>query len=178
LESAQRILVENNIDPHGHFFCLCPGSVNSEAKRWPAVNFARLADLLIEQGHAVVLMGSPGERELVDGIIRLMRGSAVNLAGKTGLIDSMAVMNLSTTVISNDTGSAHLAVAASAPVLTIFGPTIPGATAPYGKRAHIIQGKAGCAPCRNFRCPINGHPCMNSITPEAVLAAVERIVET
>ncbi|MBI5249874.1 MAG: lipopolysaccharide heptosyltransferase II [Desulfomonile tiedjei] len=178
LKRAGRILAENGLNPGRSFFCLCPGSVNSEAKRWPAENFAGLADLLIKRGAAVVFLGAPGEKVLVDGIIARMRGEAINLAGRTGMTDSLAVMNLSDMVISNDTGSAHLAVAAAACVLTIFGPTIPGATAPYGKRAHIIQGNAECAPCRNFRCPISNHPCMKSITPESVLASVDKIFDT
>ena len=178
LTNAQRILAEDNVNPDKSFFCLCPGSVNSEAKRWPAENFASLADLLIQRAVDVVFMGAPNEKELVNSIIAQMDGRAINLAGKAGMIDSMAVMNLSDMVISNDTGSAHLAVAASAPVLTIFGPTIPGATAPFGKRAHIIRGRADCAPCRNFRCPVPNHPCMKSITPEAVLETVDKIFET
>lgn len=173
LETARRILADNGMGHCRSFFCLCPGSVNSEAKRWPVQNLARLADLLIQRGVGVVFLGAPGERGLVDGIIGLMRGDAVNLAGRTGMVESMAVMNLSDMVVSNDTGSAHLAVAASARVLTIFGPTIPGATAPYGNRAHFVQGRADCAPCRNFRCPLSDHPCMTSITPEFVLGKID-----
>jgi heptosyltransferase II len=162
----------------GPFFCLCPGSVNSEAKRWPAESFAKLADILCDSfGTQVAFLGAPQERGLVDGIIRTMKtGTAANMAGRADMITSMGIMNLSRLVISNDTGSAHMAVAASASVLTIFGPTIPGATAPYGPSANIIEGKAPCAPCRHFRCPQPGHACMRSIEPEAVFLKTRDIL--
>jgi heptosyltransferase-2 len=125
----------------------------------------------------VLFLGAPGESDLINGIISMMRRSgAVNLAGKAKMDVSMALMHLSRLVVSNDTGSAHLAVAASAAVLTIFGPTIADATAPYGPNAHIIQGVAPCAPCRHFRCPVQGHPCMTSLTPEAVLKKIGEII--
>ena len=157
--------------------CLCPGSVNSEAKRWPGENFARLADLLTDRmGAQVVFLGSPQEKALVEGIMSMIRNSsAVHLVG-SDMMTSMAVMKQSELVISNDTGSAHLAVASCARVLTIFGPTNPGATAPYGADTHIIQGNAPCAPCRHFRCPFKDHPCMRSVDPEAVLGKAEEIV--
>jgi len=176
---AGHLLSATDMDLHRPFFCLCPGSVNSEAKRWPGDHFARLAELLVDREDAqVVFLGSPKERGLVEEIISLMRTpTAVNLAGKADMVSSMAVMNRSKMVISNDTGSAHLAVAAAAPVLTIFGPTSPGATAPFGPNAHIIQGKADCAPCRHFVCPKSGHRCMRSIEPEAVLRKIEEIAK-
>jgi len=160
------------------FFVLCPGSVNSEAKRWPADCFARLSDLIEEMmGCQVVFAGASGEQALIDQILSLTRHStAINLAGKADLLDSLAVMSLSHGVISNDTGSAHLAVAAGSRVLTIFGPTIAGATAPYGPGADIIQGAASCAPCRHYRCPVEGHPCMRSVEPESVLAKIEELL--
>jgi heptosyltransferase-2 len=171
-EEALALLSSHGIGQSGDFFCLCPGSVNSEAKRWPRQNFASLADRLHERGQ-VVFLGAPGERGVVDDIIGEMQFPAVNLAGRSSILHSMAIMNLSRFVISNDTGSAHLAVASSAHVLTVFGPTIPGATAPYGEKAHIVQGSAECAPCRHFTCPHQDHPCMNSITPENVFRKLE-----
>jgi len=174
---AKDLLAAEGIDCQRPFFALCPGSVNSEAKRWPADCFARLADLIVSvQGTQAVFLGAPGEGGLVQDIISMMtRGSAANLAGKSGMIESMAVMSMSDMVISNDTGSAHLAVAASAKVLTIFGPTIPGATAPFGPGAHVIQGEAPCAPCRHFRCPKPGHPCMRNLSPDAVFEKIREL---
>lgn len=150
--------------------CLCPGSVNSHAKRWPPDLFTTLADLLIRELDAlVVFMGAPSERDLINSIIdKMSQDNTLNLAGQSDLDQSLGIMNLSSLVISNDTGSAHLAVAASAKVLTIFGPTIPGATAPFGRNAQIINGISQCSPCRHFECPFPDHPCMRSITPESV----------
>lgn len=174
---AKDLLAAEDIDSRRPFLALCPGSVNSEAKRWPADCFAGLADLIVGvHGAQVVFLGAPGEAGLVRDIISMMtRGSAANFAGKSGMIESMAIMSMSDMVISNDTGSAHLAVAASAEVLTIFGPTVPGATAPYGPGAHVIQGEAPCAPCRHFRCPKPGHPCMRDLSPDAVFAKITEL---
>lgn len=178
VERARDLLTASGVDLKGRFVCLCPGSVNSEAKRWPQDSFTRLADLLVERhGMQAVFLGAPQEKGLVAGIIASMsRRGGVNLAGRADMIASMAVMKQSSLVISNDTGSAHLAVGASAKVLTIFGPTIPGATAPFGPDAHLIQGVADCAPCRHFRCPKPDHPCMRTTSPEAVLGKAEEIL--
>lgn len=178
LKRARDLMAAEGIDTDRPVFALCPGSVNSEAKRWPADYFAELADLLGERmGGETVLLGAPGEADLIEDVRGLMRSSrAAGLAGKTDMITSMAVMNLSRAVISNDTGSAHLAAAASATVLTIFGPTSAGATAPFSPHAHVIEGSAPCAPCRHFRCPEPDHPCMRSIEPLAVFRRVGEIL--
>jgi len=178
LARARDLLVAEGADLGRSVFTLCPGSVNSEAKRWPSDLFARLADLVTPRlDGLVVFLGAPGERGLVESIQAMMttKGS-INLTGKADIVTSMSVMHLSRLVVSNDTGSAHLAVAASAKSLTLFGPTIPGATAPFGPNAYIIEGDASCAPCRHFQCPVEGYPCMRSITPEAVVARVEEIL--
>jgi heptosyltransferase II len=175
LQRARQLLAHLGQDRP--IFCLCPGSVNSEAKRWPADYFARLADLLCARlGSAVVFLGAREERALIDGIIgQMQEHGAMNLAGQTDLIGSMAIMRVSHMVVSNDTGSAHMAVAAGSTVLTVFGPTSVGATAPYGPTAFTVQGEALCAPCRHFRCPVPGHPCMRSLAPEDVLRKIVEI---
>jgi heptosyltransferase-2 len=178
LAKARGLLLAQGADIERPIFSLCPGSVNSEAKRWPEEDFARLADLLAETMNAqIVYLAADHERPLVERIQEATkRPGSANLAGRADMVTSMAIMNLSRMVISNDTGSAHLAVAASARVLTLFGPTSAGATAPYGPDAHVIEGSAACAPCRHFRCPLPDHPCMRSIGPEIVLKEVQEIL--
>ena len=176
LEKSSALQAKHGLRAESDIFCLCPGSVNSEAKRWPVDSFAALADMIVERLGSALFLGAPGERALVDSIIGQMKRKAVNLAGEADLRTSMGIMRRSRLVISNDTGSAHLAVAASAKALTIFGPTIPGATAPYGVDAHVIQGAAPCAPCRHFRCPKPEHLCMRSISPTQAFAKIEEIL--
>jgi len=160
------------------WFCLCPGSANSEAKRWPPDYFSRLADTLSGKLHAqVIFCGAPSEASLIDRIISMQKQSgAINLAGKTDMLGMICAMSLAQMVVSNDTGSAHLAAAASSTVLTLFGPTSPGATAPLGATSHTIQGIASCAPCRHFRCPRAGHPCMRDLTPRMVFDKIESLL--
>lgn len=176
IATARDMLLSGNLNLNRPVFCLCPGSVNSDAKRWPADYFAELADLLMQADGQVVFLGASQEYELIETIRSLMqnRGS-VNLAGTADMTTAMAVMSLAAAVISNDTGSAHLATAARALTLTIFGPTSPGATAPYGPRSYTIQGDATCAPCRHFECPLPAQPCMRSIKPSSVYRKVQEI---
>ncbi len=175
---ARDIILESGADPKTPFVCLCPGSVNSEAKRWPREHYAVLADILIERaGLQIIFLGATQEADLIDSIIgEMMKGPAFNLAAKSSIVSSLGIMNMSSLVISNDTGSAHLAVAAGAKCLTIFGPTIAGATAPFGNRTFIIQGKAECAPCNDHNCRFHGHPCMKGLSPEPVSRKALEIV--
>lgn len=157
------------------WFCLCPGSANSEAKRWPGDYFARLADILNKRLDAqIIFCGAPSEVALIDNIMSLQKHSgSINLAGRTDMIGMMRVMSLAQIVVSNDTGSAHLAAAASAKVLTLFGPTSPGATAPLGTSSYTMQGTAPCAPCTHFKCPKSEHPCMRGLTPTMVFNRID-----
>jgi heptosyltransferase-2 len=177
-KEGNRILASMGIGADDPFFCLCPGSVNSEAKRWPAEYFAKLADIISEEMHAkTVFVGSPSEKSFINSIVDKMKyNSGINIAGSSNLAQSMSIMSKSRFVVSNDTGSAHIAVAAGAKILTIFGPTIAGATAPYGPDAHIISGEAPCTPCRHYTCPVPGHPCMSRIDPESVMARVLELI--
>jgi heptosyltransferase-2 len=179
MESARAVMLSGNFDLNRPIFCLCPGSVNSDAKRWPGDYFAELADLLIENGGQVVFLGARQEHDLIETIQSLMqnRGS-MNLTRTSDMITAMAVMNLADMVISNDTGSAHLAAAAGASVLTIFGPTSPGATAPYGSRSYTIRGEAPCAPCRHFKCPLETQLCMRNIKPTSVFRRIQSIADS
>src|SRR5205807_8190751 len=62
---------------------LCPGSVNSRAKRWPAERYAELADELIESGANVALIGSPGELDVSKSVLAQCKHSPLLLTGKT-----------------------------------------------------------------------------------------------
>jgi ADP-heptose:LPS heptosyltransferase len=77
-------------------------------------------------------------------------------------------------VVAGNTGPAHLAAAVGTPVVSLFAPVVPAARwAPYGVPTVLLgdQG-APCAGTRARECPVPGHPCLASVTPETVVGAV------
>jgi ADP-heptose:LPS heptosyltransferase len=77
-------------------------------------------------------------------------------------------------VVAPNTGAAHLAAAVGTPVVSLFAPVVPVARwAPYGVPSVVLgdQG-ARCAGTRARRCPVPGHPCLDTVDPCEVAAAV------
>jgi ADP-heptose:LPS heptosyltransferase len=80
--------------------------------------------------------------------------------------------------VAANTGPAHLAAAVGTPVVSLFAPVVPAVRwAPYGVR-HVLLGDqhAACRGTRARECPIAGHPCLSSVDPADVVAAVEEVM--
>jgi heptosyltransferase-2 len=146
---------------------ICPGSVNSRAKRWPAEAYAALADRLIESRRRVLLIGSREEAEVSKEVMSRMRYEPVVLTGKTTLDQVTAVLATVDLIVTNDTGPAHIGAALDRPTLVIFGPTNPLTTRPFSPAAEILRHPPECAPCMLRDCPID-HRCMTAITVDEV----------
>jgi heptosyltransferase-2 len=146
---------------------LCPGSINSRAKRWPAEAYAALADRLIDSRRQVLLIGSRDELDVTREVTSRMKQSPIVLTGKTSLDQITAVLSAVDLVVTNDTGPAHIAAALGRPTLVIFGPTNPLTTRPFAPEAEILRHPPDCAPCMLRDCPID-HRCMTAITVDEV----------
>jgi len=146
---------------------LCPGSINSRAKRWPAEAYAALGDRLIDSRRQVLLIGSADEADVTHEVTNRMRRKPTVLTGKTSLDQITAVLSLVDLVVTNDTGPAHIAAALGRPTLVIFGPTNPLTTRPFAPEAEILRHPPDCAPCMLRDCPID-HRCMTAITVDEV----------
>jgi lipopolysaccharide heptosyltransferase II len=146
---------------------LCPGSINSRAKRWSAESYAALADRLIESQRQVLLIGSPDEIDVTNEVTSRMQHRPIVLTGKTSLDQITAVLSLVDLVVTNDTGPAHIAAALGRPTLVIFGPTNPLTTRPFSLEAEVLRHPPDCAPCMLRDCPID-HRCMTAITVDEV----------
>lgn len=153
-----------NIDDGNPLIALCPGSINSRAKRWPAERYGALADDLIDELSAeVLLVGSRSETEVSLEVTRCMRNKPVLLTGETDLAQLVAVLSLVDLLVTNDTGPAHIASALGRPTVVIFGPTNPLTTRPFSPFGEIVREPPDCAPCMLRDCPID-HRCMTAIT--------------
>jgi heptosyltransferase-2 len=155
---------------------LCPGSINSRAKRWPAERYAALADSLIDELDAeVLLIGSPEELEVSQEVSRRMRNKPIIMTAKTTLAEVAAILSRVDLLVTNDTGPAHIASGLGRPTLVIFGPTNPLTTRPFSPVAEIVRHPPDCAPCMLRDCPID-HRCMTAISPQHVFERVRLLL--
>jgi heptosyltransferase-2 len=165
---ARDFLSTRGIKGTGPLVALCPGSINSRAKRWPTERYAALGDRLIDElGAEVVVVGSNAEAEVSLEVSRQMRNRPVMLSGQTDLAELVATLGLVDLLVTNDTGPAHIASALGRPTLVIFGPTNPLTTRPFSPFGEIVREPPDCAPCMLRDCPID-HRCMTAITPDHV----------
>lgn len=164
-----------NLNTGRMIVALCPGSINSRAKRWPAERFAALGDLLIESQTQVLLLGSPEELDVSLEVASLMRHKPLVLTGKTSLAQAVEILTAVDLLITNDTGPAHIAAALGRPTLVIFGPTNPVTTRPFSPLAELVRHPPDCAPCMLRDCPID-HRCMTAISPEDVFARAQAML--
>ncbi|MFE4078846.1 glycosyltransferase family 9 protein [Paenarthrobacter sp. YIM B13468] len=158
----------------GPYIVVHPGSA-APARAWPVLHHAATVELLEAYGHQVVVTGGPGETSLTATVAG---PSAHNLGGTTDLRTLAAVLAGAAVVVTGNTGPAHLAAAVGTPVVCLFSPVVPAIRwAPYGVPMELLGDQE--AACRNTRariCPVPGHPCLSSVTPEQVLEAVERLL--
>ncbi|MDR0882433.1 MAG: lipopolysaccharide heptosyltransferase II [Candidatus Adiutrix sp.] len=150
---------------------LAPGAAFGSAKRWPVRNFAAAAEIILKtQPSGTVILGSRGEIPVAGELAKLLPGPVLNLAGRTSLAISMAVMARGKLLLTNDSGLMHLGGALNVPLVAVFGPTNPRATAPLG-RSRIIRSRAACAPCLKRECPLERQVCFDQVTPELAARA-------
>ena len=164
---AEELLRAYGVQATEPVVALCPGSINSRAKRWPAEAYAALGDRLIDSRRQVLLIGSADEADVTHEVTNRMRRKPTVLTGKTSLDQITAVLSLVDLVVTNDTGPAHIAAALGRPTLVIFGPTNPLTTRPFAPEAEILRHPPDCAPCMLRDCPID-HRCMTAITVDEV----------
>jgi len=153
-----------------------PGATYGSAKRWYPDRFAAVADALsAEWGAKVVVVGSTAEAPLADEIEAATLTPPVNLAGKTAVREMMALLSLSSFLLTNDSGPMHIGAALGVPLVAIFGPTDWRRTSPWTDRARIVRVEIDCSPCKRRVCD-RGHECMLGVTPDMVIAAAKELL--
>jgi lipopolysaccharide heptosyltransferase II len=140
-------------------------------KRWNNEGYAEVAKWAARELDArVVMIGSASESVHADEIAALSGVPIVNWCGKTGLKELQWIISKCAAIISNDTGTMHLAGALGTQVLALFGPTSAASFKPPGENNRIIQGHAPCSPCYPHpTCDLSSCLAMNNIAPPQVI---------
>lgn len=157
------------------YVVLFPGASIPE-RRWPLAAFRELARRLTASGRRVVVVGGRGDAVVATAIAD---GVALDLAGRTSLPQTAAILDGADLLVSGDSGMLHLAVALGIPTVSLFGPGIAPKWAPQGARHVVINHHLPCSPCTCWgqtpSCSRQGL-CISGITVEEVLSAISKLI--
>ena len=151
---------------------LCPGAEYGPAKRWLPERFIETAAAVSAKTNAHwVLFGTDKDRAVGELIATALGPHCTNRIAKTSLdelIDELAQCRL---LLTNDTGTMHLAALLRVPTVAIFGSTEPLLTGPMGENNTVIRRHVECSPCFLRECPIDFR-CMREVSVQSVVDAV------
>jgi ADP-heptose:LPS heptosyltransferase len=157
-------------------------------KQWEVARFAAVGRRLQEEQHATVLVtGSATDQPLAAALARGLRDRPIDLTGKLGVVETMAVIAGVDLFLSPDTGPMHMAAAVGTPSVSVFGPSDPqryfsGGSGAPGTRHVVVRHDLWCAPCNLIRRPpaecAGPEPpeCLREVGAAAVYAAAARLL--
>ncbi|MEU1900687.1 glycosyltransferase family 9 protein [Nocardiopsis dassonvillei] len=148
---------------------------DAPSRELPPALAAKTVAALAERGHRVLVTGTAGEAEVAREVAA---HGAADLAGRTTVTELADVLDRAAVLVSGNTGPAHLAAAVGTPVVSLFSPVVPAsAWAPHGTAVRVLGDQlAPCADTRARVCPVPGHPCLNSVSSDDVLTAVDELL--
>ncbi len=157
---------------------LCPGAEYGPAKRWLPERFAQVAAKISAHSSAQwVLFGTKNDAVIGDQIAAAMVDHCVNRIGQTTLDELIDELRECCLLLTNDTGTMHLAALLGVPVVAIFGSTEPRLTGPLGNGHVVLRHHVECSPCFLRKCPIDFR-CMKAVSAEEAADAVLSILTT
>jgi lipopolysaccharide heptosyltransferase II len=155
---------------------LSPGAEYGPTKRWLPARFAEVAAAIAAQSPVQwILLGTKNDAAIGEQIATALGDSCLNRIGRTTieqLIDELRECRL---LLTNDTGTMHLAALLNVPVVAIFGSTEPRLTGPLGDGHIILRHHVECSPCFLRECPVDFR-CMKAVSVDEVTDAVLSIL--
>lgn len=153
-----------------------PGAT-AASRRYPPEQFARAADLLIEEtGCCAVFTGDASEEALIRGVQARMAQPSRSLVGQLSLAELGALIEAADLLISNNTGPAHIAAALGTPVVDLYALTNPQHT-PWQVPSRVLFHDVPCRNCFKSVCPAGHHDCLKRVAPERVAAAALELLQ-
>jgi lipopolysaccharide heptosyltransferase II len=155
---------------------VCPGAEYGPAKRWPAERFAAaMSEFQAKQPAEWILFGVAGDARGGEAIASNCPFAVINRIGRTTLDQLMDELGGCDALLTNDTGTMHLAAFLGVPTVAIFGSTEPALTSPLGDFHQVLRHKVDCSPCFLRECPIDFR-CMTRIEPAEAAGALHRVL--
>lgn len=162
-------------------FHLWASGTRSWLREWPQERWILLAERLAAPDTVFAITGAPSDLERLDPFLIRMAAAglkAVPLVGTDGFVSLAHLLRRARVVVSVNTGVMHLAAVLGAPTVSINGPNRNERWGPVGERAIGVEAPGeGCGYLHlGFDFDGRATDCMERITVEMVLAAVNRVV--
>ena len=155
---------------------VCPGAEYGPAKRWPTERFRKTMELVSQRvACSWVILGTDHDRDLASEILQGFEGKAVDLTGKTSLNELIEQIRRLRVLLTNDTGTMHLADGLGIPLVAVFGSTEPRLTGPRSPKSTVLRHQVECSPCFLCECPLDFR-CMHAVDPEEAANAILSLI--
>ena len=156
---------------------LSPGAEYGLAKRWLPQRFAEVAAVVAAKLSVQwILLGTAKDVAVGEMIARTLGHSCVNRVGQTTLEQLIDELRECRLLLTNDTGTMHLASLLGVPTVAIFGSTEPRLTGPLGDRHIIVRHQVECSPCFLRECPIDFR-CMKAVSVDEAINGVLALLQ-
>jgi ADP-heptose:LPS heptosyltransferase len=170
-EDAVRLLERHGLE---RFVLVHPGA-SASSRAYPPERYREVVEGLAGQsGLPVLVTGGPDEADLTR---RVAGSTGIALGAETSFGSFAALVGRAAVVVTNNTGTSHVASALKRPVVTVFAGTNPVEQwGPWRTPNRLLTHPVPCAPCYKRVCPI-GHECLTGIAPETVVDATLRLLQ-
>ena len=154
---------------------LLPGAEYGPAKQWPAEHFASVADSMAQRGWEIWIFGSGKDSAIAREIQENCETACADLTGKTGLLEAIDLISITSAVVTNDSGFMHVAAALKVPLVAVYGSSDPLHTPPLSDIARIERLDLDCSPCFKRECPYGHYRCLNDLGPERIIKSIDSL---
>jgi lipopolysaccharide heptosyltransferase II len=148
---------------------LMAGAEFGPSKQWPISHFREVAKAALQKGYQVWTLGGPKDSEDGDRILEELGEEAINLCGKTKLVDAIDLLGAADIAVSNDSGLMHVAAAVGTKVHGIYGSTSELFTPPLTDNKIIHNLHLDCSPCFKRQCPLGHTNCQTNLPASDVI---------
>lgn len=173
-ESTKALLKEHNLSLDARYIVVSPGA-RSQTKRWHVQGFIEVCRELLKH-YDIVFMGDKNDAALTKKINDELQGRAIDVSGKTSLLEAAQLIKNAQLVIGNDSALLHIASYLERPVLGIFGPTDEHRYGPFSAHCAVVRKNTICSPCLSDDCR-QGWVCMKKLSPQLVYDFAQALLE-
>jgi heptosyltransferase-2 len=158
----------------GPFVAASPGAAFGPSKVYPPRLLAEaVARIASESGLTPLVLCGPGEEALAADVARRLPAGTVSTHDDPARWpETKSLLSRCALLVTPDAGPRHVAAALGVPAVVVMGPTHPGWTRGDEHVVTVVRREdLPCLACHRKRCPVPGHPCMETLDPAEVARA-------